>query len=67
MLPIVYSVQDADKSRKGIVFANSYSEAVKKIEKNSSFIIDIYLTSVSGEDIELSEDAYNNILDGKPL
>lgn len=67
MIPIIYSLQDENKTKKGIIFANSYAEAVKRIEKNTNSIIDIYLTSINGEDIELSDTAYNNILDGRPI
>lgn len=72
-MPVVYSVQTIDESeampttKRGIMFASSYSEAVKKIEKNNSIIVDLYLTSVECDDIELSEDAYNNLLDGREL
>lgn len=71
--PIVYSIQSIDEkeaipvSKRGLIFANSYSEAVKKIEKSAGIIVDMYLTSVDGESIELSEEAYNNLLDGREL
>ena len=62
MLPLVYAVTDTERSRKGIIFAETYADAVRKIEENSDGIIDLYVTSVSGEDIELSDEMYNRIL-----
>lgn len=72
-MPIVYSVQSIDETnavpitKRGLIFASSYSEAVKKIEKSTGIIVDMYLTSVDCESIELSEDAYNNLLDGREI
>lgn len=67
MIPVLYSVQTDEKNKKGIIFANSYTDAVKKIEKEFGFIVDLYLTSVSGEEIELTDEAYNKIIEGSSL
>lgn len=72
-MPIVYSVQTIDEqdampvTKRGLLFSSSYAEAVKKIEASNSIIIDMYLTSVEVDAIELSEEAYNNLLDGKEI
>lgn len=72
-MPVIYSVQTIDESdampvtKRGIIFSSSYAEAVKRIEKDCGIIVDIYLTSVDCDAIELSEEAYNNLLDGREL
>ena len=69
MIPIIYSVQAVDEldgsvvTQRGLLFANNYSDAVKRIEKQKN-IIDIYLTSIEEDTIDLSEDTYNKLLDG---
>lgn len=72
-MPIVYSVSSIEGAdavpvtKRGIIFSDSYSNAVKKIESITGIIVDMYLTSVDDEAIELSEEAYNNLLDGREL
>lgn len=72
-MPIVYSVQIIDDSdavpvtKRGIIFASSYAEAVKKIESQHHIIVDIYMTTVDCDTIELSEEAYNKLLDGEKV
>ena len=63
MIPILYSLTDAERNKKGIIFASSYAEAAKKLEENSDIIVDLYLTSISGESIELSDEMYNKLLE----
>ena len=63
MFPIVYSITDTDKNQKGIIFADSYADALRRLEGETDGIVDIYLTSVSGENIKLNDDMYNKLLD----
>lgn len=50
------------------MFAASYSDAVKTLEKkhiNDKKIIDMYIAAADKEPIMLTEESYNKLLDGE--
>lgn len=75
MEPFIFSIQYlSDKSEydikaeRGIMFAASYSDAVKTLEKkhiNDKKIIDMYIAAADKEPIMLTEESYNKLLDGE--
>lgn len=70
MIPVLFSVQSVDAkdstsvTKRGIMFANTYTEAAQKLEAENDVIVDMYLTSVEDDIIRLSEETYNRILEG---
>ena len=73
MIPVLYSLQCVtdrgnSSAERGIMFAEKYSDAVNQLEKKfGNKIIELYLTSMDGESIVLSEEAYKKVLNGKPI
>ena len=73
MIPILYSIQyvsdrGTSGAERGIMFSEKYSDAVSQLERKfGNKIVELYLTSMDGESITLSEEAYKKVLSGKQL
>ena len=78
MKPYIYSIQFVSEKDdfnmifdRGIMFANSFSEVIKELEKerisHNDSIIDLYITAMEKSIIHINEETYDKLINGENI
>lgn len=78
MKPYIYSIQFVSEKDdfnmmfdRGIMFANSFSDVIKELEKErfsrNDSIIDLYITAMDKPIIHINEETYDKLINGETI